>query len=109
VTEQRTRSVSIGREAAKEEAAQYLLQQYTSDGAVICQLCKGPMPFRRDEGSLYFEKVEFIPDLTKRHYQNYLSLCPNHAAMFKEANGSSNFIRDMLADLSESELEVVLA
>ncbi|SCY34159.1 sacsin N-terminal ATP-binding-like domain-containing protein [Microvirga guangxiensis] len=109
ISEQRTRSVSVGREAVKEDAAQYLLQQYTTDGDVICQVCKRPMPFKRDDGSWYFEKVEFIPELRKRYYQNYLALCPNHAAMFKEANGSSEFMRDMFVELSGSELEVVLA
>jgi glycine/D-amino acid oxidase-like deaminating enzyme len=59
ITEERTRSVSIGREAVKEEAAQYLCQQYTIDGDVICQICKTPMPFKLDDGTDYFEKVEF--------------------------------------------------
>ena len=109
ITEERTRSVSVGREAVKEEAAQYLRQQYASDGDVVCQICQGPMPFKLDDGTPYFEKVEFLPDLKKRHYQNYLALCPNHAAMFKEANGSAEFMRDMFVELSGNELEVVLA
>src|SRR5262245_533533 len=67
------------------------------------------MPFKLDDGTDYFEKVEFLPELRKRHYKNYLALCPNHAAMFKEANGSSEFMRDMFADLSGNELEVILA
>src|SRR5262249_43556904 len=78
-------------------------------GDLICQICKSPMPFKLDDGTDYFEKVEFLPELKKRHYQNYLALCPNHAAMFKEANGSAEFVRDMFTDLSENELEVVLA
>src|SRR5690606_16434305 len=52
--EQRTRSVSLGREAVKEEADQYLRQQYESDGEITCQICKGPMPFCLDDGSPYF-------------------------------------------------------
>jgi len=109
ITEERTRSVSVGREAVKEEAGQYLRQQYTTDSDVICQICKFPMPFKLDDGTDYFEKVEFLPKLKKRHYQNYLALCPNHAAMFQEANGSAEFMQDMLAELSGNELEVVLA
>ena len=31
------------------------------------------MPFKLDDGSDYFEKVEFLRDLTKLHYQNYLA------------------------------------
>ena len=109
LTEERTRSVSVGREAVKEKAAQYLRQQYTSDGHMICQLCKGPMPFKLNDGSDYFEKVEFLPELKKRHYQNYLALCPNHAAMFKEVNGSADFMLDLFSELSGNELGMVLA
>ena len=67
------------------------------------------MPFKLDDGSDYFEKVEFLPELKKRHYQNYLALCPNHAAMFKEANGSAELMCDMFLEVSDHELEVVLA
>jgi hypothetical protein len=109
ITEERTRSVSIGREAVKEETAQYLRQQYTSDGDVICQVCKAPMPFKLEDGTDYFEKVEFLPKLRKRHFQNYLALCPNHAAMFKEANGSAEEMGDLFVALAGNELEVTLA
>ena len=108
--EVRDRSVSIGREEVKEDAAQYLRQQYTNaDGQMICQVCKGPLPFKLDDGSDYFEKVEFLKDLRKRHYQNYLALCPNHAAMFQHANGSEELIREMFSEIAGNELEVVLA
>ena len=99
----------MGREAVKEEAAQYLRHQYTKDGDMICQVCKGPMPFKLDDGSDYFEKVEFLPELKKRYHQNYLALCPNHAAMFKVANGSGELMLDLFSELSGNELEVVLA
>ena len=109
-TEERIRSVSVGREVVKQEAAQYLRQQYTNkDGEMICQICKQPVPFKLDDGSDYFEKVEFIDDLTKRHYQNYLALCPNHSAMFKLVNGSKELMKDMFVDLTTNELEVILA
>ena len=109
-TEERTRSVSIGVEAVKQEAAQYLLGQYTNpDGEMICQVCKGSLPFRLDDGTAYFEKVEFLVDLKKRHYQNYLALCPNHGAMFQHANGSSGSIRSLFLEMINNELNVVLA
>lgn len=108
-TEERTRSVSVGREDVKAEAAQYLRQQYSSDGNVICQVCKHAMPFKLDDGSAYFEKVEFLPELKRRHHQNYLALCPNHAAMFRHANGSSEYMLDMFVELIGNELEIVLA
>lgn len=109
-TEERMRSVSVGKTSVKQEATQYLRQQYTNnDGDMICQICKQPVPFKLDDGSDYFESAEFIKDLNKRHYQNYLALCPNHSAMFELVNGSKDIIKDMFSDLSSNELEVILA
>jgi hypothetical protein len=109
-TESRTRSVSIGREEVKQETAQYLREQYTNgNGDMICQICKGSLPFKLDDGSDFFEKVEFLPELKKRHYQNYLALCPNHAAMFQHANASADRMLTMFLEFAGNELEVVLA
>ncbi|MFO0884834.1 MAG: hypothetical protein U0894_11720 [Pirellulales bacterium] len=110
LTEERIRSVSVGREEVKVEAEQYLLQQYTdNEGHLVCQLCKCRMPFKMDDGSDYFEKVELFPDLKNRHYQNYLALCPNHAAMYQYVNGSKEDMLELFAAMSGNELEVVLA
>src|SRR5205823_6206076 len=65
--------------------------------------------FKLDDGSDYFEVVEFLPELIKRYYQNYLALCPNHAAMFQYANGSSDSMQSDFAGLSVNELTVLLA
>lgn len=62
---------------------------------MICQVC--------------FEAVEFLPELRKRHYQNYLALCPNHVAMYQHANGSRELMMDLFAEVASNELEVVLA
>ena len=109
-TEARTRAVSIGIDEVKQEAAQYLRQQYTNvDGDMICQVCKTVLPFKLDDGTDYFERVEFLPELKRRHYQNYLALCPNHAAMFQHANGSSDSLLESVVAIAENELPVVLA
>lgn len=109
-SEIRSRSVSVGREDVKTEAEQYLRQHYRNeDGEMTCQICKGPLPFRLDDGSDFFETVEFLPGLKKRHFQNYLALCPNHSAMYRHANGCKEIIRDMLENLTGNELEVILA
>ena len=76
---------------------------------MICQICKGSLPFKLDDESDFFEKVEFLPELKNRHYQNYLALCPNHAAMFRHANGSANRALTMFLEFAGNELEVVLA
>lgn len=109
LTEKRSRSVSVGREDVKGEAGQYLQQQYTSDGELICQVCKRPMPFRLTDGTPYFERVEFLRQLTKRYHQNYLALCPNHAAMFQYANGTDGMMLDLFLEIEGNELEVILA
>ena len=94
----------------KQEAAQYLAQQYTNaDGELICQVCKAPMPFRLDDGTAYFEKVEFLPQLKRRHYQNYIALCPNHAAMFLYANGSADSMLTTIGQLNGNNFQIVLA
>jgi hypothetical protein len=108
-SEIRERSVSIGREDVKAQADTYLREHYrNAEGEVTCQICKGPLPFKID-GSEYFEVVEFLPELTKRHPQNYLSLCPNHSAMFRLVNGSRETMRQAFQALADNELEVVLA
>ena len=110
ITEERTRSVSVGIGAVKQEAEQYLRQQYTNpDGEMICQICKAPLPFQLPDGRFYVEKVEFLDEADKRHFQNYLALCPNHAAMFKHAHGSADVIRELLLDCDDGNLEVILA
>src|SRR5690606_17635820 len=109
-TEERARSVSVGREEVKDEAKQYLRQQYTNaDADQICQVCKDVLPFKRDDGAYYFEAVELLPELKRHHDQNYLCLCPNHAAMFRHANGSREVLRDGIAEQTANELGVVLA
>jgi hypothetical protein len=108
-SEIRERSVSIGREDVKAQADTYLREHYrNADGEVTCQICKGPLPFKID-GSEYFEVVEFLPELTKRHPQNYLALCPNHSAMYRLVNGSRETMREAFQALADNELEVVLA
>lgn len=110
VSEHRTRSVSVGIGAVKQEAEQYLRQQYTNpDGDMICQICSEPLPFRLPDGRHYVEKVEFFDDAEKRHFQNYLALCPNHAAMYQYALGSGDVIREMFLVCDDGNLEIILA
>jgi hypothetical protein len=115
-TEKRERSVSLGLGNVKSDAEQYLRNLYTnSNGETICQICRAPLPFKLDGGEYYFEAVEFLSGkdgksgLRRRHYQNYLALCPNHGAMFRYANGTAELMKAMFSDLNGSELEIVLA
>ena len=110
-TEKRTRSVSVERDAVKSEKTEpYLRTLYTNDdGDTVCQACKGRLPFKLADGSYFFESVEFLPNLDKHHYQNYLALCPNHAAMFMYANDSRDKLKEKLRCMGGSELELMLA
>ena len=109
IIEKRSRSVSVGREDVKGEARQYLQEQYTRDGELFCQVCKVPVPFKLSDGTPYFERVEFLRELTKRYHQNYLALCPNHAAMFQYANGTDGMMLNLFLGIEGNELEVILA
>jgi hypothetical protein len=110
ITEERLRSISVGREQVKVKAAEYLQQQYTNhDGEMICQICRSILPFKLADGTYYFETIELLKELEKRHYQNYLSLCPNHAAMFMHANDSAESIKQVFSDIEGNEIDLVLA
>lgn len=110
VGEKRTRTIQSNKPIVKEEARLYLKDNYTNfDESMICQICKTELPFRQRDGNYYFEAVEFFPEARKFHPQNYLSLCPNHAAMFKLVNDSES-IESGLDDLvDEVELPIILA
>lgn len=110
IVEERMRSVSVGRESVKREADPYLRGLYTDeDGDLVCQICGEPMPFRLSDGQYYMEMVEFLKQLERRHRENYLALCPNHAAMFEHANDSKSHLIEMFKSLESTALDVVLA
>ena len=110
-TERRERSVSVNRDPTKrEETAPYLRELYTNaDGVTFCQACKDRLPFRLADGTYFFEAVEFLPGLERHHYQNYLALCPNHAAMFMLANASKDEMTAGFLALNGNELALTLA
>ena len=84
-TEKRTRSVPVGREDVKDDAKPYLKSCYTNiDEIQLCQVCEEELPFKVNH-EYYFETVEILPHLKRRHRENYLCLCPNHAAMYMHA------------------------
>ena len=110
-TELRLRSVPTAKkDDVKAQAETYLRERYRNrEGEMTCQICKGPLPFKLDNGQEYFEVVPLFPDLRKYHLQNYLALCPNHSAMFQLVNGSRDTLRHAFQALQGNELTVVLA
>ena len=109
--ERRSRTVSVNRDTSKrEQSIPYLRHQYTNNnGVTICQVCKDALPFRLANGSYYLEAVEFLSELERHYHQNYLALCPNHAAMFLHANASKDEMKDRFLTLEGSDLELTFA
>jgi len=104
------RTVPVDADAAKLDTRLYLQEQYTNQNHVMyCQICKGPLPFKLPNGAYYFEAVELIPGQIKRYRESYLSLCPNHAAMFIYANEQREMMRELIEVLAGTELPITLA
>ena len=79
---------------------------------MYCQICQKPLPFKRNGGDWYFERVEIMEERelgSRHHKENYLALCPNHAAMFRHANGSRDQLKGMVIQARTNELEIILA
>lgn len=107
----RKRTVRLEPPGHRPAIREYLVDLYTNDdGAMVCQCCRKEMPFRLDDGSYYFEAVEFDSRCDHELPENYLALCPVCAAKFKYARRNDE--TGMLAALRESEhaeIAVVLA
>ena len=83
--ESRERSVRVTR--AKPSGKDTVGQYYTNkNGRIVCQICREVMPFRRKDGSDYFEGVEAFSgeQMPKEHLANCLALCPVCAARYVE-------------------------
>ncbi|MDD2599752.1 MAG: hypothetical protein PHO37_11055 [Kiritimatiellae bacterium] len=96
--EKRSRSVRTTTNAI--DPITWLRNQYTNDaGQMICQICKREMPFKKRDGTHYFEKKEMLARkfLPKEDEANFLALCPVCAAKYKE------FVNDdVMGDLWEA-------
>ncbi len=69
------------------ESSQQLREQYTNDSdQMICQICKGEMPFKKRDKEYYFEAVEALSRdyFPREHEAQFLALCPECAARYKE-------------------------
>lgn len=82
---QKTRSVRVTGSSEKAEAWNYLKSEYTTeDGDMICQLCQKELPFKKRSGEYYFETTQVFDQMNKEDMYQYLALCPNCAAKYKE-------------------------
>lgn len=80
--EKRERSIRITRWTIDPNTR---LREYymNDDDQMICQICQEEMPFRKRDGTHYFEAVEALK-FNKEHEAQYLALCPVCAAKYKE-------------------------
>lgn len=82
--EPQMRSVRISRDPSGPKT--YLEQAYTNDAdQMVCQICHEEMPVKKRSGECYFEAVEALTDhFTKEYHAQFLALCPECAAQYKD-------------------------
>lgn len=81
------REISVRTTSSTIDAKTWLREQYTNDDdQMVCQICKEEMPFRKRDGTHYFEKQEVLSKdyLPKEYESQYLALCPLCAAKYQE-------------------------
>ena len=93
----------------------YLLNNYTNnENQMICQICKDVMPFKKRDGTYYFEKKELLSKehLQKEHEAQHIALCPLCAAKYQEFIKGSPEAMDKLKlqmlQSNESEIPIKL-
>lgn len=99
-TEEKVRQIVRGQTQTSEETRTYLKQNYTNDdGVLICQSCHDVMPFKLEDGSWYFEAVQFVRGRKRVHKANALAMCPLCAAKYRYVRESKDdtLIEDLLA------------
>ena len=116
-SEPRTRLHDDERDEVKKIARDFLQDEYTNPRhqKMICQICQDELPFkyRASDGTerYFFEAVELFDanQVPLRQYQNYLALCPNHAAMFGVANDDEKNLRQLFENMKGQTLAITLA
>tara|TARA_R110002020_G_scaffold14731_23_gene52428 strand:- start:3660 stop:5219 length:1560 start_codon:yes stop_codon:yes gene_type:complete len=87
----RDRTVVDGQTQASVESRAYLREQYSdASGAMFCQGCRKPLPFRTRDGQWYFEAVRLVNARSQVHTANAIALCPLCAALYKHARATPN-------------------
>ena len=90
-TEIRPRTVVVDHGLASAETKAYLRHHYTdAAGAMFCQACQKPMPFRMKDGQWYFEAVRFVTARKRVLTTNAIALCPLCAALYKYSRETKN-------------------
>ncbi len=113
--EYESRNRSVRTSSTPLDPSTWLRDLYTnSDGVMVCQMCKWPMPFRlRSQTEFYFESVQVSDNLEYEDHSFYLALCPLCAAKYKVLfkKGPDDGVRALLQALrnsSDPEIEINL-
>ena len=109
--ERRLRRVRVT--AATEYTRVWLKAMYTNDDdKMICQICEAEMPFKKRDDSYYFEAVEALTNehFTKEHEAQFLALCPECAAKYKEfVKRNQETCKQVMSQLVHSnDLQIIL-
>lgn len=108
-TEVRLQAVNPDYTQVQRDARTYLKSQCKyDDGMMFCQLCQKPQPVMLN-GEPYFEAVDCISDLPKEIRYNNLALCPNHAAMYKNSDLSSEIVQRAILECKGQRISLNLA
>lgn len=103
----RKRSVPSGASSeTKNLATRYLIQEYTSEGVLCCQICNKQVPFKLNNGNFYFEKVRFLDNLRRDHQHNFIALCANHSAMFQYTLNENENLVDKIKNIETNFIEI---
>lgn len=91
----------------------WLRNQYTNEiDQMVCQICKQEMPFRKRDGTYYFEKKEVLKYLPKEHEAQYLALCPLCAAKYEEFIKNDDkamaTLKEKIANTESDEISILL-
>ncbi|GHV95855.1 hypothetical protein AGMMS50293_21750 [Spirochaetia bacterium] len=72
------------RDYVSKITTQLLVDKYTHDDEMWCQICTSKMPFKNIDGTYYFEAVQLFDDyFTRETDAQYIALCPLCAAKYK--------------------------
>jgi hypothetical protein len=105
--EVRERTVRVEPPGHRDSARTYLEDLYTNDdGVMVCQCCRNAMPFKRIDGSYYFEAVQFDGDCDRELTWNYVALCPVCAAKYQHARATPD--AELRASLVNGNAEVAV-
>lgn len=77
----RERSVRTSKPVSDQK--EYLRKLYTNKNReLICQICKNVMPFKKNDGTYYFEAKQLLNNLKNEYEANSIATCPLCSAKF---------------------------